>query len=148
MNTKLLSVGFTKKSCQDFFKLLIDNKVKRIIDTRINNTSQLAGFTKYPDLVYIAKLHNIDYLYREDMAPSKELLKRYRDKKVKMPWQEYTKVYLSLIRERKVIEKITNIQEFNNSCFLCSEHKAKECHRSLLLDKIKEKFKNIEIIHL
>lgn len=92
MSIKLLSIGFTKKSCQEFFEILLKNNVKRIVDTRINNGSQLSAFAKYPDLEYIAKLHKIDYIYREDMAPKKELLKEYRNKKIS--WQEYAKKYL------------------------------------------------------
>ena len=148
MSIKLFSIGFTKKSCDYFFSLLVKNEVVKIVDTRINNTSQLAGFSKYPDLSYIAQLHSIDYIYRPDMAPSQDLLKKYRDKKKKMSWQEYTKEYLNLIKQRKLIEKITNIEIFHNNCFLCSEQKAEECHRSLLLDKMKEKFNNVEIINL
>ena len=144
---KVFSIGFSKKSCEYFFQLLTKNNVKRIVDTRINNKSQLAGFTKYPDLEYIAKLHNINYLYRADMAPSPDLLKRYRNKEIKMTWEEYTKEYLALIKERRVVEEI-NIKKFDNNCFLCSEVKAEECHRSLLLKKIKDRFNSIEITHL
>ena len=148
MSIKLFSIGFTKKSCEKFFQLLMASKVQRIVDTRINRTSQLAGFTKYPDLDYIANLHTIDYIYREDMAPSQDLLKRYRDKKTKMSWQAYTTEYLGLIKKRQVVEGIVDVASFADNCFLCSEYKPEECHRSLLLDKIKEKFTNVEIIHL
>ena len=146
MKVKLFSIGFTKKTCQEFFEILAKNKVKRIVDTRINNFSQLAGFAKYPDLEYLCSIHNTDYIYRKDMTPTKELLKKYRDKKIS--WQEYSKRYLDLIDTRNILKKIKNIQESNYDCFLCSEHKVEECHRSLLLEKMKSKFSNVEICHL
>ena len=146
MSIKLFSIGFTKKTCQNFFKILIQNKVKRIVDTRINNSSQLSGFAKSMDLEYISDLHNISYIYREDMAPTRELLKQYRDKEIS--WNEYSKIYLKLLDDRTVFTNIEDINYFHRDCFLCSEHKAEECHRSLLLKEIQIRFSDIKIYHL
>ena len=75
---KLYTIGFTKKNAQQFFDLLISNSVDNIVDTRINNTSQLAGFAKADDLEYFAnQLGGINYQHNIDFAPTKELLKNY-----------------------------------------------------------------------
>jgi len=52
---KIFTIGFTKKSAEEFFTLLKDAGVRRVIDIRLNNTSQLAGFAKARDLEYFLK---------------------------------------------------------------------------------------------
>jgi uncharacterized protein (DUF488 family) len=143
---KLLTIGFTNKSAQKFFELLKKNEVKKIIDTRINNTSQLSGFAKGSDLAYFAKeIGNMDYLHKLDFAPTKELLEKYR--KGIITWEEYETEYLNLLDTRKVGNKI-NVEELHQNCLLCSEHTPEKCHRRLLAEYIKAHFNNVEIIHL
>jgi uncharacterized protein (DUF488 family) len=143
---KLLTIGFTNKSAQKFFELLKKNEVKKIIDTRINNTSQLSGFAKGSDLAYFAKeIGNMDYLHKLDFAPTKELLEKYR--KGIITWEEYETEYLNLLDTRKVGNKI-HVEELHQNCLLCSEHTPEKCHRRLLAEYIKAHFNNVEIIHL
>jgi len=42
----LYTIGFTKKNARQFFETLKTAGVKRLVDIRLNNQSQLAGFTK------------------------------------------------------------------------------------------------------
>lgn len=143
---KLLTIGFTNKSAQKFFELLKKNDVSKIVDTRINNTSQLSGFAKGSDLAYFAKeVGNMDYLHKIDFAPTKELLEKYR--KGIITWEEYEPEYLNLLDIRKVGNKI-NVEELHQNCLLCSEHTPEKCHRRLLAEYIKARFNNVEIIHL
>ena len=143
---KLLTIGFTNKSAQKFFELLKKNNVERIVDTRINNTSQLSGFAKGKDLSYFAKeIGNIDYLHNIDFAPTKELLEKYR--KGIITWQEYEPEYLNLLDMRKIGNKI-NVEDLHSNCLLCSEHTPEKCHRRLLAEYIKARFVNVEIIHI
>ncbi len=80
---KLYTIGFTEKSAQQFFALLEQNQVRKIIDTRVSNNSQLSGFAKGRDLAFFARrLGNIDYEHELDFAPTKELTRRYRKKKI------------------------------------------------------------------
>ena len=110
---KLLTIGFTNKSAQKFFELLKQNEVSKIIDTRINNTSQLSGFAKGNDLSYFAKaIGNMDYLHKIDFAPTKELLEKYR--KGVITWEEYVPEYLNLLDIRKIGDKI-NIEELHQN---------------------------------
>ncbi|MHA1436761.1 MAG: DUF488 family protein [Promethearchaeota archaeon] len=95
---QLYTIGFTKKTAEEFFDLLIKNKVKTIIDIRRNNNSQLAGFTKKNDLQYfLKKISNIDYIHLVDFAPNQELLKEYRDKKIN--WNQFEQKYLNQIND-------------------------------------------------
>jgi uncharacterized protein (DUF488 family) len=143
---KLLTIGFTNKSAQKFFELLKNNEVTKIIDTRINNTSQLSGFAKGSDLAYFTKeIGSIDYLHKIDYAPTKELLDKYR--KGVITWDKYEIEYLNLLDMRKIGNKI-NVEELHHNCLLCSEHTPEKCHRRLLAEYIKARFTNIEIIHL
>lgn len=143
---KLYTIGFTGKPAEKFFNLLRNSGVKKIIDTRINNVSQLAGFAKGSDLKFFAKeIANITYEHNIDLAPTKELLARYRDKKIS--WQEYELEYLNLLDIRKVAQKI-DIERLHENCLLCSEHTPEKCHRRLLAEYLKLIKNEIEIIHL
>lgn len=143
---KLYTIGFTNKSAQKFFELLKKNEVVKIVDTRINNTSQLSGFAKGSDLPYFAReVGNMDYLHKIDFAPTKELLDRYR--KEIITWEEYEVEYLDLLDTRKIGNKI-NVEELHQNCLLCSEHTPEKCHRRLLAEYLKSRFSNIEIHHL
>jgi len=144
--TELYTIGFTKKSAEDFFNLIQKNKVKELIDTRISNNSQLAGFAKGRDLKYFAQcLCNATYTHELDYAPTKELLKKYRQKE--MTWPEYELEYLNLLDLRKVAHR-ADIERLHQHCFLCSEHLPDFCHRRLLAEYLKAKFANVKINHL
>ena len=143
---KLFTIGFTGKPAEKFFHLLTSSGVKKIVDTRINNVSQLAGFAKGSDLKFFAKeIGDISYEHSIDFAPTKELLTRYRNKK--MTWQEYEVEYLNLLDLRKVASK-TDIEKLHENCLLCSEHTPEKCHRRLLAEYLKHVKNEIEIIHL
>lgn len=142
----LYTIGFTGKSAQQFFTLLKEADVTTITDTRINHTSQLAGFAKSSDLAFLAKaVGNIDYEHLLDFAPTKELLARYRAQK--MTWQEYEEAYLNLLDLRKIASK-TNIEDLHRHCLLCSEHTPEQCHRRLLAEYFQHRFSDVEIVHL
>jgi len=143
---KLYTIGFTKKNAEKFFGLLKSNEVNKIVDTRINNTSQLSGFAKGNDLKFFAKeLNNINYQHNLDFAPTKELLSKYR--KGEMTWGKYEQEYLDLLDFRKVSKKI-DIKNLHKNCLLCSEHTAEKCHRRLLAEYFQEVNNDVEIIHL
>ena len=143
---KLYTIGFTGKSAEKFFALLRNNGVNKIVDTRINNVSQLAGFAKGSDLKFFAReIGHIDYEHNTDFAPTKELLSGYRDKKI--TWEQYEVEYLNLLDMRKIAQK-TNIDLLHENCLLCSEHTPEKCHRRLLAEYLKQVKNDIAIIHL
>lgn len=140
------TIGFTKKTAEQFFELLSNNGVKKVIDTRLNNESQLAGFSKKEDLKYFLKsILNIEYVHKPELAPSEQILKAYKKKEI--TWEEYEKRYLELISNRQIEKKITP-DEVDNSCLLCSEQKPDKCHRRLLANYLKSKWNNVIIKHL
>jgi uncharacterized protein (DUF488 family) len=143
---KLYTIGFTKKNAEKFFGLLKSNEVNKIVDTRINNTSQLSGFAKGNDLKFFAKeLNDMNYQHNLDFAPTKELLSKYR--KGDMTWEKYEKEYLDLLDFRKVSKKV-DIKKLHKNCLLCSEHTSEKCHRRLLAEYFQEVNSDVEIIHL
>ncbi len=142
---KLFTIGFTKTSAENFFDRLKKSGVKKIIDVRLNNISQLSGFAKAKDLKYFSKeIANIDYEHNLDFAPTKELLSLYRNKEIN--WEEYEKIFNQLMKDRAV-EKLNN-QNLENACLLCSEDKPHFCHRRLIAEYLKEKWNDLKIIHL
>ena len=143
---KLFTIGFTEKTAETFFNLLKNAGVKKVIDTRLNNVSQLAGFAKGMDLEFFSKsIVGAGYEHNINLAPTKELLKNYRDKKI--TWAQYEKEYINILEKRNIINKI-DFGKLDGSCLLCSEHKPDMCHRRLLAEYLKKANKEIEIIHL
>lgn len=143
---ELFTIGFTKKSAEQFFDTLLQSGIKRVIDTRLNNVSQLAGFTKRADLEYfLQKIGNIDYIHRLDLAPTKDILDNY--KKNSGDWETYEKQFLELMKERQ-IEQTISPEILNGSCLLCSEPTPHYCHRRLVAEYLNNQWGNIKICHL
>lgn len=141
----LYTIGFSQKSAEEFFKIVTSNHINRLIDVRLNNKSQLAGFTNVKHLPYFLNLHNIKYLYRPEFAPTKELLNGYKNKSIS--WRDYEVMYSNILTERNIITNISwNI--FDNAVLLCSEPTADKCHRRLLAEYLAQRNHEIEIKHV
>lgn len=147
--TKLYTIGFTKKNAEKFFELLKKNGVNKIIDIRLNNTSQLSGFAKYPDIKYFLKtLIDVDYVHDLKFAPTEALLKNYKNKLC--TWDEYVMCFDNIMKEREIEEYIVkNYSDCieKNYCLLCSEETSENCHRSLIAKNFNKIF-GIEIENL
>lgn len=143
----LYTIGFTKKSAEDFFELLKKNHVKTVVDVRISNSSQLAGFAKGSDLRYfLQQIGGIGYRHIVDFAPTKQLLADYRAGKI--DWDGYVSVFNGLMQQRS-INHVYDVVKFDNCCFLCSEETPEKCHRRLLAEYLKlQDPENVKIIHL
>jgi uncharacterized protein (DUF488 family) len=143
---KILTIGFTKKSAETFFSRLINAEVKRLIDVRLNNVSQLAGFTKKNDLRYFTKaICNIDYVHLPDLAPTQDILTHY--KKQKGDWTLYERQFLDLMQLRHIEDKFSRTT-LDGGCLLCSEENPSHCHRRLVAEYLKEKWGDVEIEHI
>ena len=143
---KLFTIGFTKKSAETFFTSLKNAGVKRLVDVRLNNISQLAGFTKKDDLRFFTKaICDIDYVHVPHLAPTQGILDAY--KKHKGDWKVYERQFLDLIRSRHV-EKVVSRDLLDGGCLLCSEEKPSHCHRRLVAEYLKEYWPDLEVEHL
>lgn len=143
----LYTIGFTKKSAETFFNLLRRNGVKSLIDIRISNNSQLAGFAKGRDLDFFVKeICAARYEHILDFAPTKDLLDKWH--KQEIDWRGYETTYVALLRQRKVVNKY-DIKKFDHACFLCSEETPEKCHRRLLVEFMQREYsEEIIIKHL
>lgn len=142
----IYTIGFSKKTAQIFFDLLKNTQANKIIDIRLNNNSQLAGFAKKNDLIFfLKKILNWEYLELKEAAPTKELLSNYQNKNI--TWQGYEHTYHKILLNRNLIENLSR-KEIINSVFLCSEEKPDFCHRRLFTEYLQKHWENIEIIHL
>jgi len=143
---KLYTIGFTKKTAEEFFNCLYNAGVRRIIDIRLNNTSQIAGFAKARDLKYfLHAIAGIDYVHVPDFAPTQDIIDNY--KKRKGSWVEFERKFKNLMANRKIEEIAVNLL-CDNDCFLCSEHTPDHCHRRLIVEYFQKKLGNIKAIHL
>ena len=143
----LYTIGFTKKSAEQFFNLLRNNGVKQLVDVRINNSSQLAGFAKGKDLEFFTnEICRIPYKHIVDFAPTKQLLDQWH--KHEVTWPEYTEIYTNILKSREIIKKY-GVKSFDSTCFLCSEDTPEQCHRRLLAEYLQEHSKEkVHIVHL
>lgn len=143
---EIFTIGFTQKTAKIFFETLVKAGVKRVIDTRLNNVSQLAGFTKKSDLQYfLQNIGHIEYTHLIELAPTKEILDEY--KKNKGDWAIYEQKFLKLMAEREIEKKIKP-EIFDGGCLLCSEAKPHHCHRRLVAEYLNCKWGNVRICHL
>ncbi len=147
MSALIYTIGFTKKSAEKFFETLIFSDVEKLVDIRLNNTSQLAGFAKKDDLIYfLDKICGIDYEHRPEFAPTQDMLDAY--KKNKGDWEQYEKDFAALMRERGAVEKLDLAFFDQPVCLLCSEAAADRCHRRLVAEAIAARWPEVRIIHL
>lgn len=144
--TTLHTIGFTKKSAAVFFNLLRKSDTKRVVDVRLNNVSQLAGFSKRDDLkFFLQEICGIDYVHLPSLAPTQDILDAY--KKHKGDWSVYEPAFLDLMRKRE-IEKRIDPSVIKGGCLLCSEDKPHHCHRRLVAEYLKRHWGDFEIRHI
>jgi len=146
MTISIFTIGFAKKNAREFFTKLKEAGVQTVIDVRLNNVSQLAGFTKGQDLQYfLEEIAGIGYAHKLELAPTRDILNAYRKKDI--DWPEYERRFRQLLIERQINDVITP-QLMDKACLLCSEPKPDKCHRRLTAEYLRELWGDVEIIHL
>jgi uncharacterized protein (DUF488 family) len=144
--TSIFTIGYAGRNAREFFALLKQVGIRKVIDVRLYNTSQLAGFTKKQDIEYFLQtLVGAEYIHLPIMAPTGRLLADY--KKGLISWQQYEVQFKALITQRQIQKHITP-QDADMNCFLCSEAKADNCHRRLVAEYLAEHWQNVSIHHL
>lgn len=142
----LYTIGFTKKSAETFFTKLCASGAKRLVDVRLNNVSQLAGFAKKEDLAYFLRaICGIEYVHLPILAPTQEMLNEH--KKQKGDWSEYEIEFLALMVERRIEDAVAQ-EMLADACLLCSEDQPTHCHRRLVAEYLRGKWGDVEITHL
>jgi uncharacterized protein (DUF488 family) len=144
---EIYSIGFTQKSAGEFFDTLKTHGIQRLLDVRLNNTSQLSGFAKQTDLAYfLREICNCDYEHEPLLAPEQQMLDAYKKKKGN--WDDYAEAFLQLMRSRKIESAIPQESFQQKTVLLCSEHTAEHCHRRLVLEYLQKSWQNVMIRHL
>ncbi len=142
---EISTIGFTEKPARRFFDLLRQSGARRIVDVRLNNESQFAGFAKKDDLAYfLSELCEMGYVHVPELAPTKELQGDYRNRRC--VWAAYEDRFIALMRERQ-IERTVSKEIVSGGCLLCSEDKPHRCHRRLA-EYLKQHWGDVEIVHL
>lgn len=143
---RISTIGFAKKSAEKFFALVKSSGSKRVVDVRLNNISQLAGFAKRDDLKFFLKvIHDIDYVHLPELAPTKSMLDGYR--KEHRDWNRYEREFLDLMDKRGVESTIPR-EAVADGCLLCSEDKPHFCHRRLVAEYLRDRWGSVEVNHL
>ena len=144
---EVYTLGFTKRTAAEFVGALKRAGIKRLLDVRLNNSSQLAGFTKRDDLPFFLKeICAAEYIHEPLLAPKQEMLDEY--KKQKGSWQEYERKFLQLMAERRIEEKLNPSLFEVPTALLCSETTAEQCHRRLVLEYLQKKWDGLRMVHL
>ena len=146
-NTTISTIGFTKTTAEGFFERLLKSGVKRVVDVRLRNTSQLAGFAKSDDLAYfLKKIGGIEYAHQPLLAPTDAMLKAY--KKEKGDWDAYEARFMALMAQRQ-IENRLRPEMLEGTCLLCSEATPHHCHRRLVCEYLNDKWNGaLTVCHL
>ena len=143
---KLFTLGFTKKSAEEFFGRLKRSGATHLVDVRLNNVSQLAGFTKKDDLRFFTEaICGIHYVHLPILAPTQAMLDGY--KKAKGGWEAYERQFLELMMKRRVEREVSR-EDLEGACLLCSEDRPDHCHRRLVAEYLKRHWGDVQIVHL
>lgn len=143
---KLFTIGFTKKSAEEFFTRLKEAGVSRMVDVRLNNASQIAGFAKARDLQFFVKvIVGIDYIHVPELAPTQDILDDFV--KAKGLWSEYEREFKELMETRRIAETLSKAL-LDGDCLLCSEDTPEHCHRRLVAEHLQKHWADVEIVHL
>ena len=144
----IFTIGFTQKSAEQFFEAIKSNNIELLVDIRLNNKSQLAGFTKGTDLCYFLKcICDTKYVHSDEFAPSKELLGSYQ--KGTTTWEQYEIEFDRLMELRGCCKTfISRFGKYDRICLLCSEPTPEHCHRRLVAEKIQAASPELKIVHL
>jgi uncharacterized protein (DUF488 family) len=143
---KVYTIGFTKKSARAFFGLLRSSGATTLVDVRLNNVSQLAGFAKRDDLeFFLREICGMSYRHETLLAPTKEMLDDY--KKHGASWSEYESKFRGLMHDRSV-QTTLKPSHLDNAVLLCSEEKPHNCHRRIVAEYLSDYWEDVEITHL
>ena len=144
---EVFTIGFTKKSAEGFFELLKCHGIKQLVDVRLNNVSQLAGFTKREDLqFFLREICGIEYHHVPLLAPTQDMLDAY--KKEKNSWKEYEQKFLTLMASRRIEERLDHSLFAVPTVLLCSEPTPQHCHRRLVVEYLQNKWGDLQVKHL
>jgi len=140
------TIGFAKKNLRQFIGKLREAGVKKVIDIRLHNTSQLAGYAKKDDLEYVLELVGMAYEHHPELAPTEEILASYKGKRI--AWPQYERQFKKLLASRDPLKGSSLLKEPGPICLLCAEDKPTQCHRRLVADHIAGRLQRVEIRHL
>jgi uncharacterized protein (DUF488 family) len=150
MTSTIFTIGFTKKTAEEFFRLLREAQVQKLIDIRENRVGQLAGFAKYPDLAFfLDRILGITYDYQPILAPSPEIRDAYRKTH---NWAQFEKSFRELMRQRSVLDEVDPASFAGRVTLLCSEAEPEKCHRRLVAEMLAQHWTSqghqVEVKHL
>lgn len=144
---EIYTIGFTQTTAEHFFQRLADARVERLLDVRLNNSSQLAGFAKAKDLPYfLRELIGASYEHQPVLAPSQDMLDAYR--KRKGDWSQYEASFFDLMKRRRVESVFSPVEFETRTALLCSEATAERCHRRLVCEYLAERWPSVQAVHL
>jgi len=144
---EIYTIGFTQKSADRFFSLLRQHSIRQLLDVRLNNVSQLAGFSKRDDLAYfLRELVGADYSHEPLLAPTQGMLDEL--KKKGGSWIEYERDFMNLMKERRVEQQLSPAAFDTPTVLLCSEPTPEHCHRRLVVEYLDSRWGDVRGVHL
>jgi len=145
---EIFTIGFTQSSAEDFFGRLKSQRIKRLLDVRLHNSSQLAGFAKRDDLAYfLRELLDARYEHAPSLAPTQEILDAYKKRK-EMSWSQYEDRFLRLMSDRRIEDELSPDDFAQRTALLCSEATADKCHRRLVVEYLADHWPDVAAVHL
>lgn len=145
---EIYTIGFTSRSAREFFTIIKEAGISRLLDIRLKNKSQLAGFSKYPDVSYFLEaLCSCAYEHDVELAPTKDMLDQYRKDHV---WNRYETEFQALLacRHDSISARYSEDYFTKPTVLLCSEPTPRHCHRRLVAEFFASRYKDVRIVHI
>jgi uncharacterized protein (DUF488 family) len=144
---EIYTIGFTQTTAERFFDRLKSAGIRRLLDVRLNNSSQLAGFAKAQDLpFFLRELVDAEYEHDARLAPTQDLLGSYR--KGEVDWDAYEQRFIELLAQRKIEQQLSPVDFETPTALLCSEATAEHCHRRLVCEYLGQHWPHVRVVHL
>lgn len=138
----IYTIGFSGKNQNVFIDILNAADIKMLVDIRL---WRVARFVPWASGASLSNILDTRYKYMPELAPTKELLSDYKNRKI--DWPEYERIFNDLLASRQ-IEKLFRPADLYKVCFLCTEKSADKCHRRLVVEYLQQHFPEVEIGHL
>lgn len=141
------TIGYERRPLSQLIGALRAAGVDAVIDIRLRNTSQLAGYTKRDDLAFLLQEgFGIAYEHHPELAPTDDILDAYRRDE---DWEVYQARFRPLLADRQAEQTGHDIlARYRTVCLLCSEPTADRCHRRLVADYWAEQIPSLRVVHL
>lgn len=133
--TQIWTIGYENVGAPDFVAALKAAKIKTLIDVREVANSRRAGFSKKALAASLSEA-GIAYLHMKALGTPKAGREAARKGDTKT-MQRIFEAKLAEPESQLSLREAADLAKAGRTCLMCLEHDWRECHRSIVADRLK-----------